>query len=131
MIAMLLMLLGVLPSENAAVEQVDRVEVNHFFDDAGRDVFDQLIFYDWCPRAGRYQVRAWRLVKSVTQLPRRDWDRPDSYTVRWLDGETFRDIRSRTIKESWTQYEPELDERDYLPKELRRDLGLPPVRRSR
>ena len=131
MIAVLLVLLGALPTDQVAVDTVDRVEINHFFDDSGRHVFDQLIFYDWSYDAGRYQVRAWRLRKSEDQVPQRRWREAGSYVTQWLDGEIFRTVRSAEVLESWTQYDPELAERDYLPKELRRDLGLPPLRRPR
>ncbi len=29
--------------------KVDLIELNHFLDVEGREVFQQLIFYDWCP----------------------------------------------------------------------------------
>lgn len=115
---------GVAPQADVAVERVDLVEVNHFFDDQGRHVFDQMIFYDWSQDVGRYQVRAWRLVKSPTQFPQRDWEQ-GNYLSIWQDGEVLRKIRAASARESWTQYDPELVEREYLPKELRRDLYQP------
>ncbi|MEX2026593.1 MAG: hypothetical protein WEH44_04820, partial [Pirellulaceae bacterium] len=32
------------------------------------------------------------------------------------------EVRAATMRESWTQYDPELVEREYLPKEKRREL---------
>ena len=83
-----------------------------------------MIFYDWSQDVGRYQVRAWRLVKSPTQFPQRDWEQ-GNYLSIWQDGEVLRKIRAASARESWTQYDPELVEREYLPKELRRDLYQP------
>ena len=40
----------------------------------------------------------------------------------WQDGEQIRHIHSKSIRETWTQYDPELVEREYLPKERRREL---------
>ena len=53
-------------------DRLDLVELNHFYDEQGRLVFDQLIFYDWSPEDARYQVRAWRLVKSCRSRDRRE-----------------------------------------------------------
>lgn len=112
------------PTENIAEESVDLIEVNHFFDEHGRQVFDQTIFYDWCPVQGRYNVRAWRLFKSASQMPHRNW-RTGSYDAVWHDGAVFRKVRAAAFRESWTQYDPELIERDYLPKDQRPDLYSP------
>jgi len=112
---------GISPREDIAVEKVDLIEVNHFYDDQGRLVFDQCIFYDWSSADGRYMVRAWRLVKNPSQLPQRDWAH-GGHTAIWQDGEVLRKVRAGSMRESFTQYDPELVEREYLPKELRRDL---------
>jgi hypothetical protein len=112
------------PQAEPVVEQVDLVEVNHFYDELGRKVFDQTIFYYWSPDDGRHMVRAWRLVKSDAQLPQRDWER-GGYLSVWQDGDVLRQIRAAAIRETWTQYDPELVEREWLPKEMRRELLVP------
>ena len=61
-LAVCLTAFGLAPAKTAAVDEVDLVEINHFFDEQGRLVFDQVIFYDWCPEDSRYQVRDWRLL---------------------------------------------------------------------
>lgn len=109
------------PIEDVADERVDLVEVNHFYDDKGRLVFDQIIFYDWEAELGRYNVRAWRLLKKPAQVPHRDWQSRDFVAI-WHDGEVLRKVHAESIRETWTQYDPELLEREYLPKEKRREL---------
>ena len=109
------------PTDHVAVDEVDLIELNHFYDDRGRLVFDQVIFYDWCPGEGRFQVRDWRLLKSPAQIPRRNWGRGDFLTI-WHDGDLLREVRSKGIHETWTQYDPELMERENLPKEKRQRL---------
>jgi hypothetical protein len=104
------------------------MEVNHFYDEQGRLVFDQVIFYDWAPEHSRYNVRAWRLVKNPAQLPERDW-RDGGYLAVWQDGEVLRRVRAASMRETWTQYDPELVEREYLPKERRRELRAVKVER--
>lgn len=120
-VAVLACLCGLPPREDVASEQVDLVEVNHFYDDQGRHVFDQVIFYDWADGHGRHMVRAWRLVKNPSQLPQRNW-KDGTYAALWYDNDVLRKVQAKSMRESWTQYDPELVEREYLPKEKRKDL---------
>jgi hypothetical protein len=120
---------GISPQEDVARERVDLVEVNHFYDEQGRLVFDQTIFYDWSASHSRYMVRAWRLVKNPAQLPQRDWQ-DGGYTAVWHDGEVLRHIHAESMRETWTQYDPELIEREYLPKEQRRELRIVKIERQ-
>lgn len=118
---------GITPVDAVRYEPVDLIEVNHFYDEQGRLVFDQIIFYDWSPRASHYMVRAWRLVKSPAQLPQQDF-RAGGYTAVWHDGEVLRHVRAESKRETWTQYDPELVEREFLPKERRKELNMKPPR---
>ena len=113
---------GLNPVEDVASDRVDLVELNHFYDEKGRLVFDQIIFYDWSPANNRYNVRAWRLLKTPAQVPYRSWPRGE-YVAVWHDGEILRKVRADSLRESWTQYDPELVEREFLPKEKRRELS--------
>jgi hypothetical protein len=109
-------------SNNAVIkDEVDLVEINHYHDARGEHVFDQLIFYDWSSQKHRFQVRAWRLIKSENQLPRRD-HRQGDWLVRWHDDGILREVRASSQRETWTQYDPELVERDNLPQDQRLDL---------
>lgn len=106
-----------------ARESVDLVELNHYYDEHGRLVFDQVLFYDWWPSCGRYMLRGWRLVKSEGILPVRDGR---GYRSTWFDGELLRDVAARQYRETWTQVDPELEERAFLDKDKRRELLKPP-----
>ena len=119
---LLLSTVGSNPIEDVPRDRIDLIEVNHFHDDQGRLVFDQVIFYEWSPEKGRHQVQAWRLLKSASQKPRRDY-RTGDYVATWLDGETLGEVRAATMRETWTQYDPELVEREHLAKEKRKDLA--------
>jgi hypothetical protein len=123
---LLLSTVGTNPIEDVPRDRIDLIEVNHFHDDQGRLVFDQVIFYEWSPEKGRHQVQAWRLLKTASQKPRRDYGTGD-YVATWLDGETLREVRAATMRETWTQYDPELVEREYLAKEKRKDLAKAPL----
>ena len=123
-LALLLASVGSNPIEDVASDQVDLIEINHFHNEQGQHVFDQIIFYDWSPEHSRYQVRAFRMLKSPAQLPRRNWQQGGFDTV-WHDsqnGDVLRKVHSQSARESWTQHDPELVEREFLAKEKRRDL---------
>ena len=120
-IAVLWASVGLNPAHDVPNDHVDLIEVNHFYDEHGKLVFDQVIFYDWSMVENRYNVRAWRLLKCKAQMPSRNWRRRDFETI-WHDGDVLRRVRAKAIRETWTQYDPELVEREHLPKEKRREL---------
>ncbi len=115
---LLLSAVGSSPIEDFPRERVDLIEVNHFHDDQGRLVFEQVIFYEWSAEKSRHQVQAWRLLKNPSQRPKRDFATGE-YVATWFDGDIFREVRAPAARESWTQYDPELIEREHLPKEKR------------
>jgi len=117
------------PAEDAATDRVDLVEINHFYDDQGRLVFDQIVYYEWSHEHGRFHVRDWRLLKSSTQIPLRNW-REGGYVSEWNDfkqRDGLRRVEAKLIRETWTQYDPELIEREFLPQEKRRELRKIPL----
>lgn len=116
------MSISIIPRCPVIEDRVDVAEVNHFYDENGRLVFDQLIYYRWCDEACRFQVVAWRLLKHPSQMPVRDFRR-GGYSAAWVDGETMRLLRHGSVRESWTQFDPELVERSILPRESRRELS--------
>jgi hypothetical protein len=116
-----LLLVSLNPVELTATDRVDVAESNRFYDDCWRLVFQQIIFYDWSPHTERFEVRAWRIVKDQSQVPARDWS-GGGYSATWVDGDCIRQVRADSFRESWTQYDPELAEREWYPKERRREL---------
>ena len=109
------------PPSIAAVDHVDLVEINHYFDPLGKKVFDQLVYYDWDDRAQRYNVVAWRLLKNKNQLPVRHPANGKYYST-WHDRKLLRIVYASRQMETWTQYDPETYERKYLAKNKRSDL---------
>jgi hypothetical protein len=66
----LFLLLTVLPIDTALRESVEQIEVNHFFSvDDGKFMFSQLLFRDWNSHAGRFDIRAWRMMKPGAMQP--------------------------------------------------------------
>lgn len=98
-------------------ETVDVIELNHFYDDEGRHVFDQVIFYRW--NGFRDDVVDWRPVKSAARPHRRG----AGWEYLWFDetvgNDVPRQVRAGSYRETWTQFDPEIAEREQLPKELR------------
>src|SRR6056297_3593218 len=105
------------PADQGTV-RVDLIELNHFLDDEGREVFRQLIFYDWSPEQQRFLVRGWRLVKSPEQLPKQTW-KPRGHHVSWRENGSLRRVESGQYQETWTQRDPEKENRRWLPEDQR------------
>jgi hypothetical protein len=128
--------LGLSPPAASITDSVEIIELNHYFDADGRLIFDQIIFWEWFDGAGELHVVAWRLCKSPAQIPLRDWSR-GGYAATWLDGERFRQVRALSFRETWTQFDPEVEDRQFIPPDHRRGLasevplGLPLPRGSR
>lgn len=121
---LLLMLILPVSNNNVLEDDVDLVEYNHYHDSNMEHVFDQFIFYDWSNQKKRFQVRAWKLVKCDSQIPRRNGDQ---WLVRWHDDGVLREVNAKFRRETWTQYDPELVERNHLPQDQRLDLKAPIV----
>jgi hypothetical protein len=114
--------------EDVVRETVDMVEVNHYYDEAGNPVFTQLMFLDWEPKFNAYAIVAWRLVKDSSQWPQRNY--PSSgYRIVWNDNGVLRNVTAKAMSQTWSQSgvdgDPELNQRDWLPKEHRRELRAP------
>ncbi len=110
------MLLAVIPMDAVVLrEEVACVEKNRFYDDSGRLVFVQWIFYEEVP-SGCLSIVAWRLDKGEFSFQ----ERPPVLT--FSDADTMRQVRAAYWRESWTQTDPELEARERLPSERRRGL---------
>ncbi|MDA7950213.1 MAG: hypothetical protein MPJ24_01905 [Pirellulaceae bacterium] len=106
-----------------AVDYVDLIEINHYFDSNGSWVYDQLIFYEWDGQAQRFQVRSWRMLKSPCQLPYKNF-RTGRYVTTWQDGEILRRVYALSLSETHTTVDPEREERRYLAEAARRKLKI-------
>ena len=115
-----LTLFASLPLTDVANETVDLIELNHVYSASGSPMYDQVLFYQWRPKTGDYQVRAVRLLLS-DDIPRRDFRR-DDWVMIFSDRAILREVRSAAFRESWTQYDVEQAERTRLPKEYRSGL---------
>ena len=144
-----LLLITLLPIDQEIEEHVDRIELNHFYSGDGKLVFDQVIFWDWNQSLARYEIRDWRLIKDcryVDDTRKQQWDTehpdgppyvPESRPVHawprsrsgrplcdWFDEKSHkpRRVTADVLIESWTDFDPELIDREKLPQENRRGL---------
>lgn len=115
----LLLILAILGSGGEPLvceARADFVELNHFFTDDGKHVFDQWIWWDH--EKGIPIVIAWRLERG-------DWrGKPTDMTLH--DGDILRRVRSRFFIETWTTFDPECENRELRTKDFRRGLGGQP-----
>ena len=112
-------------------ERVDLIELNHNYDDLGRHKYDQIIFYEWAPDFKRYHVIAWCLVEGdERRIPMYDSHR-DDHVVRWYDRDARldREVRSRVFRETWSQLDPERENRRWLEEKHRISLRRLPERK--
>ncbi|TWT83514.1 hypothetical protein CA13_49790 [Planctomycetes bacterium CA13] len=115
---------GALRDSGTTRQQVDLIELNHFIDENGREVFQQVIFYDWSKLDRRFHVRAWRLIKTPSQLPVRKFA-PPRYECSWYDDNLKRLVVARSMRETWSQQDPERVNRRFLPESQRIPLWSP------
>lgn len=92
---------------------VDVAEVNSLYTDDGVHTFDQLIGWDFTDEG--YRVAWWKLIRDGQPMPSRG-------RVVWIDGTVLRKVRYRAFRRTFTQYDPELLDREKLPQDLRRGL---------
>lgn len=110
--AALLLLLGWLGAEPHALQDHAAIcELNHYYGDTGEHVFDQVIWSDWC--GDHWEVRDWRLSKNIDVQAK---------ACTWWDNGILRKVTADQFRESWTQYDVELEQRQEIPKEDRRGL---------
>lgn len=122
---LLLVWLFALAPAGATVDHVSVMEVNHLHDQTGRLVFSQLILYDWHPQRQWHHVVDWRLLpKGEQTYVLRDWS-SDHYKLLLLEGRMVRRIVAKQTVETHTLVDPELAERDRMPREERRGLSNP------
>lgn len=135
-------LFAVVPHEDVLVDDVDLVEVNHFHDEQGKQVYTQIIFYDWNESKSRFDIVAWRILpKRLPSSAKKSTDyaadlpvyneRTGTYVVTWNDMKTgagMRKVNAGACRETFTQFDPEQEARTKLPLEQRRGFSRPAVR---
>lgn len=107
MISILLIL--ILPISHEPVT-CDQIELNRVYNDDGQLWLEQVIFWRWEPAVG-WACEGWR---------RLDHGRLRKTPRGWRWEEPGRCVEARVMRQSWTQYDRELVNRDEWPVERRR-----------
>lgn len=130
MIGIALLLLSIAPDLPVSEERCGRLEYNHYYDGEGRLVFTQLIGWDWYEDEGCWHCCFFLMASQYANIkPSRNPQ--GGYAVTFYDhaGRLVR-IEAASYAETWTQYDPELEDRAFLPKEHRRELVTLKLKRS-
>jgi len=105
-------------------ESVDLIELNNKYSKDGKHTFTQVIFWERYPGNGKYHVRDWHLVderESLSGYPVKRNDRWESWFVK--EGKTHR-VTSKLFKESFTQFDPEVEDKRKWPSGMRMPLKV-------
>jgi hypothetical protein len=121
--AILFAALAMLPQPSGVVvERVDRIEINHCFNEAAVHQYDQIIVWHWY--GDDYHVRDWAILKDGATC------QPDGNGGAWAlfpDRRFFRprlhSVSARAYCETWTCFDPEAIDREALPESKRVLLG--------
>lgn len=108
MITALAILCGLFPQ---AEPTVGLVEINHY-QPCGEYRFTQIIAWEWIPECRAYHVQDWKMVEDwyVDERARR---------LHFRDGGKERSVRYKLYRETWTQNDPERDDRELFAEKYR------------
>lgn len=129
MIDLAILILSIVPQPEIARSSVDEVELHHFYSEAGEHTWSQVIFWDWDDDLAMFVAVSYRMVRDGKPSVRRDGV-GGGYVVVWMDEHLLRAVRSKSFKESWLQFDPEVDNRDITPVNLRKGLPVPVLRKT-
>lgn len=111
-----LLILAAVPRLPVTDETVDCLERNYCHGCQGEPRFLQWI--GWDELAGwKMDVRDWRIIPAGRHYVFLPGERP---VLLFHDGDRLRVLRGRRGRTTWTQHDPEMDERERLPQEGRR-----------
>jgi hypothetical protein len=128
-----IVLLSIIPlKDDAIADECHTLELNHYFDGCGQRIFSQWIFWEWNEKESRNDVVDWRMADNGN-TPRNELSRANrsvkkidgGYRVNFRDYETTREVTAKEFRETWTQFDPEVEQRKILPTDQRRLLTKP------
>jgi hypothetical protein len=105
------MTLELLKFSSHEIVTVDLVEYNHYYDSDTKKILDQIIAYDWDDSSKKFLVRQW-WIPTELQISRHE----DYKILQWTDRIKYRHrkLRTKSFKETHTDYDPEVRNRKYL-----------------
>jgi hypothetical protein len=109
------LLLCVIPLDEPATFECEWIELNHVYDGCGNHTLSQWIFWDWT--GYRKQVADWCHAGST-----KSFRRGNSLLLFSHYKSRFIRVRCREITETWTQHDPEIEDREFFPEVMRRGI---------
>lgn len=113
--------------DSVITETVDAIECNHCYEEDGTLKFNQFIFYEFSHDYGRSHVMSWFMYHNDQHVngvirPVVKYD-PNSkeWTVKWRDrdGHITRIVKSKVFTETWTENDPERENKSLMPEKYR------------
>lgn len=115
-----LLLLTILPpAEGMATYHVFEIERNYVHNEAGCVTLDQFVYRD------EWEIRDWRMTNKAA-VPRKDWQ-SGYWVARWVENGTLIEVRAKEYYETFSTFDVEIAEREWLPIQHRRRIGVTEV----
>lgn len=114
----MLLLLCLITFNPTIVNNVDIIEINHYFGPDNKEIIVQMIFWDWDWDLDNFVVRDWRIHKFARPARQRG-----RYMVQWFDRKKPRRVYANQCIETWTYFDPEVANREILPRHYRKGLS--------
>lgn len=121
-IVFVILILAGLVKTNDKQFYCDMIELNNKYDDKCIHVYSQIIFWKKNPSNGKYEVMEFIMVEDRESLNRRPIKQNDErYHVYYKNSEQDKiyHIISPIYKESWTQIDPEIENKKLVPERQR------------
>ena len=112
--------ISISPYAPETTDRVSLIEDNRLYSDNGDPVFRQIIFWDWFYDLGEFHVVAYRVVAFDYHSIQIGSD--GCTVIICVNGDLIR-VRSDHFRRTWTQTDPEVDDRQRFPMEFRRGIG--------
>lgn len=110
-------------SSKVFIPEIDKVEINHYYNpidaDPSSPTFSQVIFWRWYPFPGEFHVTDWVMLDSVSIERTSGGGGVITFKNGNLEGKR---VKTKLLRETTTNYDPERDDQKYFPQKLRRSI---------
>lgn len=119
---LLLLLLLLPPNPTTPTEHIDLIEINHKYDPPGKTNFTQIIYWKKHPQTRKYQVQHWHLAQQPDHYPTKHPILNIWYNNFKDDKNNWHWTKTNQIKETWTHFDPEINNQKIIPTQNRYQL---------
>lgn len=127
------LLLAIIPQSDMPTDRVDVIELNHFYNSEAKHVFSQWLLLDWNENKSRHDIVEWAMCRTKVIKDGKTFPHcrnevvatKNGWRLEFLHNGVLRCVFADQFRETFTQFDREVAERETLPKELRRGLSRP------